>query len=339
MSTYVQTQVASGIGQITLTRLKALNALDQSMIRDMDSVLRSWRTDDNVRAVIVRSASDRAFCAGGDIRGIREAAMVGDTATISAFFGEEYQLNELIATYPKPYVSLIDGAAMGGGLGISVHGSVRIVTDKAFMAMPETAIGFFPDVGASYFLPRLNVDGRGLGAIGAYLGTTGARVSAADAIACTLATHFIPSADLAGFLTVLADTELDAALDQFSQEPDPSTLVADLDEIEQCFAGTTLDGVLQALDDSTPWRTATRKMLAAMSPSSVAITIELLARGATSTLRECLDRELALSEKVTADHDFSEGVRAVLVDKDRNPQWRPATFDGVGPTQVTALFG
>ena len=189
---FIRTSVSNGVGEIVLDRPKALNALDQTMIDDMYVTLGEWGDDDSIETVLVTSASDRAFCAGGDIRAIRDHSLDGDTKAITRYFSSEYRLDRMVADYPKPYISLIDGAAMGGGLGISVHGEIRVVTEKAMIAMPETAIGFFPDIGSTYFLPRLPEG------VGMWLGLTGARIRGIDAVAVGLATHFVASADLAG---------------------------------------------------------------------------------------------------------------------------------------------
>ncbi|NUS13805.1 MAG: enoyl-CoA hydratase/isomerase family protein, partial [Streptomyces sp.] len=195
----VRTRVEpGGTGIVELARPAALNALDLTMVRLMTRALTAWRDDPAVRSVLVVSASPKAFCAGGDIVAVRAAGMAGDDAAVRAYFTAEYGLNALIARYPKPYTALIDGYAMGGGLGISVHGSARAVTERASLAMPETGIGFFPDIGASHFLPRLP------GAYGWYLGLTGARVGGPDAVACGLATHHVPAAALPALRAALA---------------------------------------------------------------------------------------------------------------------------------------
>ncbi|WP_333473316.1 enoyl-CoA hydratase/isomerase family protein [Lolliginicoccus lacisalsi] len=340
-TTSVTARTSQSAGILELDKPKALNALDLGMIRDLQSALDSWRDDDTVRSVIIRSASPRAFCAGGDIRAIRTAVLEGRHDDAHAFFREEYNLNETIATYPKPFIALIDGAAMGGGLGVSIHGSIRVVTENALMAMPETAIGFFPDIGASYFLPRLAINNHGALALGKYLGMTGARVRAADALACGLATHHVPSARLGELAEALAASTGDpaAVVAEFATDPGPAPLAEILDEVEECFSAATVTGIIERLSaGGSEWHSETLAALEAISPRSAWITARLVERGAVATLRECLDRELALTVTVTRHPDFAEGVRAVLVDKDRQPAWTPATLAELDPAEIDAVL-
>lgn len=336
MASFIQTHVHGNVAEIVLDRPKALNALDTSMIRDMYAALEQWRADDTIAAVLVTSSSERAFCAGGDIKSVRQAALDRDHNSVHEFFSTEYKLNALIANYPKPYVALIDGHAMGGGLGISVHGSVRVVTEKAAMAMPETAIGFFPDIGASYFLPRL------AGATGMYLGLTGARASAADAIAAGLATHFVPSDKLDALATDIramgADATLDAVLARHTTDAPESELAEQRDEIDRVFGSGTITDMVARLTGDDEWSKKTREALTTLAPSSLWITAELVRRGADMTLEQCLDLELVLGAEVTRNADFIEGVRAVLVDKDRNPSWNPPSIDDIDAEAIEALF-
>ncbi|GAC57416.1 hypothetical protein GOHSU_19_00210 [Gordonia hirsuta DSM 44140 = NBRC 16056] len=331
---FIRTQVNNGVGEIILDRPKALNALDQSMIDDMYTTLMQWGDDDEIETVLVTSASDRAFCAGGDIRAIREHALAGDTAAITGYFSSEYRLNQLIAEYPKPYIALIDGAAMGGGLGISVHGELRVVTENALIAMPETAIGFFPDVGATYFLPRLPEG------VGLWLGLTGARLRGADAVAVGLATHFVPAAELPALADrIRAGVPLGEVL---ADHRDPVTTELPLTKIAGYFPAdaepvSILGGLRGAVGDD--WAAQMADLLEAASPTSLDVTAALLAAGAESSLGQCLDRELHAAEQITGDHDFAEGVRAVLVDKDRDPAFSPATLDGVDPAAVARIVG
>ena len=335
MTSFIQTHVHGDVAEIVLDRPKALNALDTSMIRDMYAALMQWRDDDAIAAVLVTSSSDRAFCAGGDIKSVRQSALDRDHNSVHEFFFTEYQLNALIANYPKPYIALIDGHAMGGGLGISVHGSVRVVTEKAALAMPETAIGFFPDIGASYFLPRLT------GATGMYLGLTGARASAADAVASGLATHFVPSdklGALADDIRAMSGGDLDAVLARHTGEAPPSDLKDQLSEIERVFGSGSVTDMVARLTGDDEWSEKTREALTTLAPSSLWITAELVRRGADLTLEQCLDLELVLGAEVTRNADFIEGVRAVLVDKDRNPSWNPPSIDDIDSEAIEALF-
>lgn len=331
---YIRTSVRNGVGEVILDRPEALNALDQSMIDDMYATLKEWGDDDVIETVLVTSSSPRAFCAGGDIRQIRENALAGDTAAVTRYFASEYGLNQLIAEYPKPYISLIDGAAMGGGLGISVHGEVRVVTEKALIAMPETAIGFFPDVGATYFLPRLP-DG-----VGMWLGLTGARLQGSDAVAVGLATHFVPSKDLPAVAELIRDGV--GLRDALQGHREPVVTDLPLSKIAGYFpidAGPTsiLGGLSGAVGDE--WAAEMAALLEKASPTSLDVTAALLAAGAQSPLDQCLERELHAAEQITGTHDFAEGVRAMLVDKDRTPSFEPATLDGVDPAEVIRIVG
>jgi enoyl-CoA hydratase len=317
----VVVRVGSGIGVIELDRPEALNALDLGMILRIAEALEGWREDRGVRAVVVRSSSPKAFCAGGDIRAVREAAVRGDEAAVLAYFSAEYALNAMIARYPKPYIALIDGYAMGGGLGISVHGSARVVTERAALAMPETGIGFFPDVGAGYFLPRL------AGGVGMYLGLTGIRVSGAAAVECGLATHYVPAVELPALeAELLGGGDPAPVLNAFATAAPPSELAGHRDAIDRCF-GAEVSGLgelrarLTAEDGDREWADETLAALDRASPMSLAITWRLVRDGAGSTLEECLARELELAGRTARSHDFAEGVRAALVDKDRNPSW------------------
>ncbi|MFW0791248.1 enoyl-CoA hydratase/isomerase family protein [Gordonia sp. CPCC 205333] len=337
---YIRSAVANGVGEIILDRPKALNALDQSMVEDIYEVLVAWGDDDSVRTVLVSSASDRAFCAGGDIRAIREAAVAGDHTAITDYFSAEYRLDQLIANYPKPYVTLIDGAAMGGGLGISVHGEIRVVTERALIAMPETAIGFFPDIGSTYFLPRLPEG------VGNWLGLTGARVSGAQALQVGLATHAVHSDDLPDVATALrSGAPLIEALGGLSV---PAADSLPLDKVAEYFVGDSAAGIVGGLrgaagpDDGATeenWASQMLDLLHAASPTSLAVTTALIAAGAQSTLDECFDRELRAAQEITATPDFAEGVRAVLVDKDRRPAFVPATLDEVDAATVARIVG
>jgi enoyl-CoA hydratase len=316
----VQTRVTRhGTGVITLSRPVALNALDLTMVRLMTDALTQWSADPAVRSVVVRSSSPKAFCAGGDILAVRAAGMAGDDTAVRTYFTAEYALDALVARYPKPYTALIDGYAMGGGLGISVHGSARVVTERAWLAMPETAIGFFPDIGASFFLPRLP------GAFGWYLGLTGARVGGAAAVACGLATHYVPAADLPALEAALTQTGdgPDAVLRRFAAPP-PAPPAGQAAAIARCFSAPGLGQLrdrLAAEAKEQEWAGDALALLDSASPASLATTFDLLRAGAGSTLEECLARELDLACRTARTADFHEGVRAALVDKDRKPTW------------------
>ena len=326
-ATEILAEVHRGVGRILLNRPKALNALTTDMVAAIDRGLAEW-ADAPLSAVVLASTSPKAFCAGGDIRTIREHSLAGDAEASERFFASEYRLNARIAEYPVPVVSLIDGVCMGGGLGLSVHGGFRVVTERAVLAMPETGIGFFPDVGASYFLPRLP------GAIGMYLGLTGHRLDAADTLYTGLATHFVPADGLDAVGDALADNPgdpVDMVLNRLgSRSPvAESGLAAVRGEVDWAFGAATLGEIekrLRHLD--TPWAAGALAALESASPQSLEITHALLSRGRQRTLRECLAAELALARTTIRTPDFLEGVRAALVDKDRTPDWQRVALGG-----------
>ncbi len=320
------------IGRLVMNRPKALNALDLPMIRALTRALLDWRDDPHVHAVVIEGAGERAFCAGGDIRAVRDAALAGDSATIEAFFAEEYALNRLIAEYPKPYVALVDGICMGGGIGVSVHGASIVATEHAMFAMPETAIGFFPDVGATYFLPRLP------GRIGYYLALTGARMLGADAVHAGLATQHTPRALLPELSAALA-TDGAAALARFAQPLPPFSLQPARAALDACFVPDTVPDILRRLDaEASDWARETLKTLRGLSPSALFWTLSIVRAGADRTLAQCLEAELALTRTTTRHHEFIEGVRAMVVDKDRKPNWQPASVEAVDPAAIAAMF-
>ncbi len=320
------------VGRILLNRPRALNALDLPMIRACTRILHSWRDDPHVHAVVVQGAGDRAFCAGGDIRALRDGQLSGDRASVDQFFTEEYALNLLIATFPKPYIALIDGICMGGGIGLSVHGPYRVATEHAGFAMPETAIGFFPDIGATYLLPRLP------GELGAYLGLTGLRVTGSDAVHAGFATHFVPRERLTDLSSALAADGL-AALASFAETVPSFSLAADMAEIDRCFSADTVTEIVDRLGTARgAWAEAALKALRTVSPSALHWTLRALRHGADLTLPQALDAEFRLTRTTMAHPDFAEGVRAMVVDKDRKPAWQPARIEDVDPAAIAALF-
>ncbi len=330
--THIQILRDGRIGRILLDRPKALNALDLGMIRGIAAALTAWRDDPAVHAVVIEGAGGRAFCAGGDIRVIRAHALAGEAADIEAFFAEEYALNLAIAEYPKPYAALIDGICMGGGIGVSVHGAVRITSEAGLFAMPETAIAMFPDVGATYVLPRLP------GALGLYLGLTGYRLSGADAVHAGIATHFVPKERLAGLREAIARDGM-AAIAGAAERLPPFSLAPHRAAIDRCFDAEDLPGVIARLEaEASEWARETLATLRAMSPSSLHWSFAAIRRGAGLTLRDALRAELALTRHVTAHPDFAEGVRAMVVDKDRSPRWTPARIEDVAPAQTAGVL-
>ena len=329
------------LGLVTLNRPKALNALSLGMLAAFHQQLLAWAADDDVAAVAVTGAGGKAFCAGGDVAslyrdGLAQRRGDGDGAACRDFFRNEYRLDRLTARYPKPYVSLIDGVFMGGGVGISCHGTHRVVTEKALFAMPETAIGLFPDVGASYLLPRLP------GKIGNYLGLTGARLKAADLLYAGIATAYVPSAKLEQLLAALADAPENASgvIAAFAETPvEASELAALREQIDRCFGADDVGGMLERLDgEGSDWAAATAAGLRRMSPTSLKLTLEATRRGAALSLEECFVMEYRLSQGCMAGGDFYEGVRAVLIDKDKSPRWSPERLEEVTEALIAAHF-
>lgn len=303
------------IGHILLNRPRTLNALDHGMITDIVVALDGWRDDPAIHAVVIEGGGDRAFCAGGDIRAVRDAALRGDAALIHSFFAEEYALNAAIAAYPKPYVAVIDGFCMGGGIGISVHGQFRVATEAAQFAMPETAIALFPDVGATYVLPRLP------GSLGMYLGLTGTRLVGADAVHAGFATHFVHRAALPSLRVDLARDGV-AVIGAYADALPAFTLAPHRGAIDRCFGQDSVAGIRRALTaEATDWARETLATLDRMSPSSLVWSHEIIRGGASRSLTACLAAELALTARVTRHPDLVEGVRAMVVDKDRTPKW------------------
>lgn len=333
--------VRGGVAFITLNRPKALNALTLDMIRELDRQLVAWRDDPAVHAMVIEGAGERAFCAGGDVRAVWQAGKNGDPMTAD-FFREEYQLNQRIKFFPKPYVALINGIAMGGGVGISIHGSHRIVTDNTLFAMPETGIGLFPDVGGSYFLPRLP------GQLGMYLALTGARLGPADCIYAGLVTEHVPQDKLMELKAALVNADwvsrdaqaiVDDIITAFADDPGKPPLAEHRDVIDRCFAGETVEDILVALEkDGGDWAAKCHAKMARLSPTSMKITLRQIRQGATMEFDQAMIMEYRLSQACMAGHDFYEGIRAVLVDKDNTPAWQPATLSGVTPEAVAAHF-
>jgi enoyl-CoA hydratase len=320
------------IGRILLNRPKALNAIDLPMIRACSRALEEWRDDPHVHAVVIEGAGDRAFCAGGDIRALRQYELDGEHHRAEAFFREEYELNLAIATYPKPYVALIDGICMGGGIGVSVHAPYRVATEHAAFAMPETAIGFFPDIGATFFLPRLP------GEIGTYLGLAGARMQGADAVYAGLATHFATRAELPALSRALAE-DGPAALGLHVAPRPAFSLAPHRAAIDRCFGADSVSGVVQRLEAvGDDWAAKTLDTLRTVSPSALCWTLAALRRGADLALPQCQAAELALTRTTMRHPDFAEGVRAMVVDKDRKPRWQPARIEDVDPAAIAAMF-
>ena len=322
------------IGVVTLNRPQALNALTLAMVIDIDRQLATWGDDPGIAAVVIRSAGGRAFCAGGDIRALYEASRRGDAYTRD-FYREEYRLNHRIKTYPKPHIALIDGIVMGGGVGLSVHGSHRVVSERSLFAMPETGIGFFPDVGGTWFLPRLP------GSLGAYLGLTGARLGAADMLYCNIATHHCPSDRFESLLDDLGRSSVvTEVLDRHATDAGVPPLTQYRAVIDRCFAADTVEEILHRLDrESGDWAKETAALLRQKSPTSLKVVLRQLRLGADlPDFAAAMRLEYRLSQRCVGSHDFHEGVRAAVIDKDQAPRWKPATLAEVDENTVAGYF-
>lgn len=334
----------SGLGIITLNRPKALNTLSLAMYRVFDPQLVTWGGDASVHALLVRGAGDRAFCAGGDVRAIYDARHqpqgAGDYK--ADFFREEYCLIQRVHRFPKPYIALVDGITMGGGCGISINGSYRIATERTLFAMPEVHIGLFPDVGASRFLTLCP------GFLGRYLALTGARIKAADALYCGFATHYVPHeriADLTAALAALAwhpqarHRQIEAVIARFATDPGKASLPALQRDIDRCFGGDSVEAIVAALGRETaPWAKEALAAIERASPLSLKITFHQLALGRGMSIEEALALEYRMTQHVMQGHDFFEGIRALLVDKDNTPRWQHRSLAEVSAAEVAGYF-
>lgn len=326
-------EVRGPVGVVTLNRPKVLNALTYNMVKLLHPQLQAWADDDAVKMVVVQAAGEKAFCAGGDIRVLHDQGIAGSPEVIN-FYRDEYRLNRYIKRYPKPYVALMSGINMGGGVGVSIHGSHRIASERLLFAMPETGIGLFPDVGGTYFLPRCP------GEIGMYLGLTGARLKAADAIYAGIADAFVPADRHAALLERLVAGEgLDAAIAAEAQDPGDPSLLAHREMIDRCFSASTLDGILSALEaEDEEWANNVASTIRAKSPLSSLVTYEQIRAGANLEFEDCMALEFRLTNRFMRAPDFYEGVRAVVIDKDQSPKWQPAALELVSAAQVGDYF-
>jgi enoyl-CoA hydratase len=322
---------------LTLNRPKALNALTLDMTVTMTEYLRAWAEDDSVGVVLIDGAGERGLCAGGDLRALYDAAKSGDPLP-QDFWASEYRLDVLIARYRKPVIAIMDGVVMGGGVGLSAHAAHRVVTERSAIAMPEAGIGYFPDVGASYLLARAP------GSLGTHLALTGERIGAADAISCDLADIHIPAEKLADIPSAFADchtaAEARARLDRMSSKPAPGKLSAARPWIDACYNAYAIEDIFARLRASTS--EAARgglETLQRMSPTALKITLRnVRAALSFSKVEQSFQQDYRISLKCIAGHDFIEGIRAVIVDKDRNPVWRPDRLEDVTPEIVDAYF-
>ena len=320
-------------GLITLNRPKALNALTHGMCLSMTMQLKAWAVHDDVKVVVIQGSGERAFCAGGDIRSLYESG-VNKTPYALNFYRDEYVINALIKHYPKPYVALINGIVMGGGVGVSVHGSHRIANETTTFAMPETGIGLFPDVGGSYFLPRME------GQVGMYLALTGARLKTVDTLYSGVATHFVPMKDWPALIEDLAaGKSVDRAVDRKGEELPAGFLAGHRTSIDKIFARNSVEEILAALDaDHTDWSRDTAKTIRAKSPTATKLAFRQVREGASLDFDDCMKMEWRMVNRVVAGHDFYEGVRATIIDKDGAPKWKPAELSEVSNADIDAYF-
>ncbi|MEE6137319.1 enoyl-CoA hydratase/isomerase family protein [Mycobacterium sp. 050128] len=326
-------RVDNGVGLITLNRPKAINSLNQTMVDVLSPLLARWEHDDAVRAVVLSGAGERGLCAGGDVVAVYHSARK-DGVEVRKFWRDEYLLNGQIGRFAKPYVSLMDGIVMGGGVGVSAHGSVRVVTETSKVAMPEVGIGFIPDVGGAFLLSRAP------GALGLYAALTGAPFSGADAIALGFADHYVPHDRLEALRQAIVDDSIESALAAHAVEPPPSDLVAQRYWIDECFAGDTVEDIIAALrrHDAGPARDAA-DLIGTRSPIAVSVTLEAVRRAAkTETLEDVLVQDYRVSSASARSHDLVEGIRAQIIDKDRNPKWSPPNFAAVSAADIEAYF-
>jgi len=321
-------------GLVTLNRPKALNAVTHGMVLALRAQLEAWADDPAVTRVVITANGERAFSAGGDIRHLYDLGKAGKKQEMLQFWRDEYPLNATIKNYRKPYVALIDGIVMGGGVGISLHGSHRVAGDRFSFAMPEVGIGFFPDVGATWFLARLP------GELGAYCGLTGDRFGAADAVAAGIATHRIPSARFPELLDALTGTvSVDAVLAAFAEPAGEGKIAANRTTIDRLFAGDSVEGIFDALDrDGSEWAQKTAATIRGKSPLSLKLALAQVRRGKAWDFETCMRAEFRIVSRVIEGYDFYEGVRAVIVDKDNRPRWRPATLAEVSGADVERHF-
>ncbi|MES2834077.1 MAG: enoyl-CoA hydratase/isomerase family protein [Pseudomonadota bacterium] len=330
----VITRVENGVGRITLNRPRALHALNLAMCEAMTEALLAWRDDEAVRSVLIDHAGERGFCAGGDIRMIAESG-AGDVSEAKAFFRTEYRLNELLFRYPKPITAVVDGIVMGGGVGISEPADLRIATERTTYAMPETGIGLFPDVGGGWFLPRLP------GETGTWIALTGARLKAADTVALGIHTHFVPVEIIEAFKdALLAGDAPEAAAERFASDPGPAPHAVHREAIDRLFAQDTVEAIFAALEaDGSDWALAQLATLRTKSPQALKVTLRQLRLGRTmASFAENMAMEYRLGGRIVPSHDFQEGVRAVVVDKDNTPKWSPADLAGVNDAKLDAFF-
>tara|TARA_R110000787_G_scaffold14348_15_gene44384 strand:+ start:6176 stop:7234 length:1059 start_codon:yes stop_codon:yes gene_type:complete len=341
MTEDVRIQVHKGLGRITLTRPSALHALNAPMCESILSALERWAEDPTVHLVMVEhEEGTRGFCAGGDIRMLAESG-AGDASEARAFFNVEYRMNAALKSFPKPVLAIMDGVTMGGGVGLSVHGSHRVATERTVFAMPETGIGLFPDVGGGWFLPRLS------GALGTWLALTGARLKGSDVAAARVATHFIPSELISNLKKQIegADFSVDAAnllneiLRTLTHAVTETSYGPYVEVIDRCFVMDTAEAIVAALEaDGSDWALAQVEVMATKSPETMKVALRQLREGAAETFEDNMRMEYRIGWRKVQSADFLEGVRAVIVDKDNAPNWSPARLEEVSEADVARYF-
>jgi enoyl-CoA hydratase len=327
-------------GIVTLNRPRALNAVTHAMVRALQDRLETWAGDAAVTRIVITASGERAFSAGGDIRILHDLGRAGRQKDALPFWRDEYRLNAFIKSYPKPYVALIDGIIMGGGVGLSIHGSHRVGGDRFVFAMPEVGIGFFPDVGATFVLPRMP------GEIGTYCALTGDRLGIADAVNAGIATHHVPSRHFAEVLEALCGSDaVDAVLAGFAAAPGPGSILDRRAVIDRLFAGDRMEAILARLDHEAleagphgQWAKAATAAINSKSPTSLKIALAQMRRGKAWSFAQCMRAEFRIVSRIVYSHDFYEGVRAVIIDKDNRPHWRPAALTDVGDAEVERYF-
>ncbi|MGR0318394.1 enoyl-CoA hydratase/isomerase family protein [Agromyces sp. ZXT2-3] len=352
MSEHISTSVADGVGRLTLERPQALNALSYEMIRALAAVFDAWRHDPEVSMVVLDGAGERGFCAGGDIRELYAYATGGHVAEALRFFRDEYRLNAAIARYPKPVVAIMDGITMGGGIGLAGHASIRIVTERSRVAMPETRIGFTPDVGGTWLL------GRAPGELGTHLALNARTMDAADAMHAGFADAFVPSEHIPHLLQALAERADPGTPSEivmlFDETPGPSALAAARPWVDACFSAPTVHEIIDRLrafaegradaaasdaggeprhpshQPAQAYAAAAADELETLSPTALAVTLEAVRRARTlPSLEDALEQEFRAVSWFIGQHDLHEGIRAQVIDKDRSPKWDPPTLDDV----------
>ena len=329
-------RIEGKVGRITLNRPKALNALNDRMMYAIDDALRRWADDDDaVRMVVIDGAGDRAFCAGGDIADIYRRTKAGELDYARTFWRDEYRMNARIKNYQKPYVAIMDGITMGGGVGLSGHAAHRIVTERSMVAMPECMIGLIPDVGGTFLL------GHAPGRLGEFLGLTGTRMGAADAILAGFADHYIPSEAAPELIAALVDQPDIRQIERFAEVPPAGDLAASREAIDNVFAHESMQAIASAVEHrpASQWRDSVHQALARACPLAMHATLRMVrAARAMDTLEEALVQEHRYTWRSLEEGEFMEGIRAAVIDKDREPRWAKPELGDVAEADVEAML-